>query len=226
MVPWRLARSRRTHRRHDEAGLVPVNCCDTFSTSGFVSCITFLHNAPYDAMLSSLKQRCCRVVHRLSPLLRRICLVSSTTAEAETIDESFMRRVPGEKLAMHHCIVLDDNYECQLSSYNNILAQLLSRRVGSSLTLVWQILFPPLLFFFPPMKCVLCIIYVMYLVNKLSLSHLRSRCRVAQLVECLVTSGYPDGSSSGGPSLATLAREDWKSGKAHILQSRSTTVQR
>ena len=24
-------------------------------------------------------------------------------------------------------------------------------------------------------------------------------CRVAQLVECLVTSGYPDGSSSGGP---------------------------
>ena len=24
-------------------------------------------------------------------------------------------------------------------------------------------------------------------------------CRVAQLVKCLVTSGYPDGSSSGGP---------------------------
>ena len=36
-------------------------------------------------------------------------------------------------------------------------------------------------------------------------------CRVAQLVKCLVTSGYPDGSSSGGPSLATLARE--KTGK-------------
>jgi len=37
-----------------------------------------------------------------------------------------------------------------------------------------------------------------------------SGCRVAQLVECLVTSGYPDGSS----------------GKTHILQSWSTTVQR
>ena len=36
-------------------------------------------------------------------------------------------------------------------------------------------------------------------------------CRVAQLVESLVTSGYPDGSSSGCPSLATLARE--KTGK-------------
>ena len=29
-----------------------------------------------------------------------------------------------------------------------------------------------------------------------------TRCRVAQLVKCLVTSGYPDGSSSGGPERA------------------------
>ena len=29
--------------------------------------------------------------------------------------------------------------------------------------------------------------------------HYRMGCRVAQLVKCLVTSGYPDGSSSGGP---------------------------
>jgi len=27
-------------------------------------------------------------------------------------------------------------------------------------------------------------------------------CRVAQLVKCLVTSGYPDGPSSGGPERA------------------------
>ena len=52
----------------------------------------------------------------------------------------------------------------------------------------------------------------------------RSPARVAQLVECLVTSGYPDGSSSGGPSLAREKR--LQSGKTHILQSWSTTVQR
>jgi len=40
----------------------------------------------------------------------------------------------------------------------------------------------------------------------------KSGCRVAQLVNCLVTSGYPDGSRSGGP-LARYARSgkiDWK----------------
>ena len=47
---------------------------------------------------------------------------------------------------------------------------------------------------------------------------LHKGCRVAQLVKCLVTSGYPDGSSSGGPRAS--------SGKTHIVQSRSTTVQR
>ena len=35
-------------------------------------------------------------------------------------------------------------------------------------------------------------------------------CQVAQLVECLVTSGYPDGSSSGGPSLAREKTGKWK----------------
>ena len=48
-----------------------------------------------------------------------------------------------------------------------------------------------------------------------------SGCRVAQLVKCLVTSGYPDGSSSGGPSLATLAREKtgkWKDSHPAVAQ--------
>jgi len=36
-------------------------------------------------------------------------------------------------------------------------------------------------------------------------------CRVAQLVECLVTSGYPDGSSSGGPGSNPCENENfWK----------------
>ena len=36
-------------------------------------------------------------------------------------------------------------------------------------------------------------------------------CRVAQLVECLVTSGYPDGSSSGGPGSYPGENENfWK----------------
>ena len=36
-------------------------------------------------------------------------------------------------------------------------------------------------------------------------------CRVAQLVECLVTSGYPDGSSSGGPGSNPGENENfWK----------------
>ena len=165
MVPWRLARSRRTQRRHNEAGLVPVNCCDTLCTSGFVSCITFLHNAPYDAMLSSLKQRCCGVVHRLPPLLRRICLVSSTTAEAETIDESFMRRVPGEKLAMHHCIVLDDNYECQLSSYNNYSCTAVKQARGKQFDIGLANPFPssPLL---PPSHEMCIVYYLCYVLGK------------------------------------------------------------
>ena len=46
-------------------------------------------------------------------------------------------------------------------------------------------------------------------------------CRVAQLVKCLVTNGYPDGSSSGGPELATLAREktrQWKDSHPAVVE--------
>ena len=46
---------------------------------------------------------------------------------------------------------------------------------------------------------------------KPSANFARLPCRVAQLVECLVTSGYPDGSSSGGPGSNPGENENfWK----------------
>ena len=42
-------------------------------------------------------------------------------------------------------------------------------------------------------------------------SYKQKGCRVAQLVKCLVTSGYPDGSSSGGPGSNPGEKENfWK----------------
>ena len=41
-------------------------------------------------------------------------------------------------------------------------------------------------------------------------------CRVAQLVKCLATSGYPDGSSSGGPEFKKT--EKWKDSHPAVME--------